>query len=114
MVKKLNKTQVIEYYGSKFTNTNEGILYKRAQSSWPQFAFFFDQNEEIVNQFALVDELELEELKTALDCNWKESTTRQSTPHAVYDIKSGICDKYSVKYHFRSDLNLYELRWIKN
>lgn len=109
----LAKTDVIHLYGSDFKQIEGGITYQRSKSTWPKFAFFFDKDEKLTNQFALLDKDELNLLKKHLDCSWKETQTKAVTPHAVHDIPIGECEKYSLMYEFKKDWGLYEIRWQK-
>jgi hypothetical protein len=108
----LIKTDVINIYGSDFMKVEGGIAYQRTQSSWPKFAFFFDKDNKVINQYALLDKDELNLFKKHIDCSWKETQTQSVTPHASYDIPIGECERYSLRYEFKKDFGLYEIRWM--
>lgn len=52
-------------------------------------------------------------LKKNLICPWKEKQQKSVTPHATQDIPVGDCEKHSIRYEFKKDLGLYEVRWEK-
>lgn len=112
-MKTLDKEEVILLYGKNYESQNAGVIYKRAESSWPRFAFFFDHDGKVNNQFALLNAIEIDQLKKGLKCSWVDSENKISTGHSVKFSKSGKCDQYNVHYQFINDWGLYEVKWNK-
>jgi hypothetical protein len=106
----LNQDDVIRFYGPDYKQVESGITYQRAKSTWPRFAFFFDKDKKVKNQYALLNRNELDLLKKNLNCSWIETQIKSITPHAIQDIPTGECEKYSVKYEFKKDWGLYEVK----
>ena len=110
---KLSRSEIIQLYGTEYKQVEKGISYQRSKSTWPKFAFFFDEKDELANQFALLDEGDLEKLKENLNCNWEETQQRITSAHAVQFVPRGKCKRYSFGYEFKKDWGLYEVKWLK-
>lgn len=110
---KLSKNEVVHSFGSHFEEVQEGISYNYDKTSFTKMAFFFDKDKKLADQFAIVDEAGLIVFKKGVHCKWTEKKTQLREAHVVKDVESGECPEQHVKYFFRRDLGLYEIRWFK-
>ncbi|WP_408096342.1 hypothetical protein ACJVC5_14985 [Peredibacter sp. HCB2-198] len=109
--KRPSKEKVVKYFGLHFKEIEEGISYNYDNTGFTKMAFFFNKNEKLTDQFAIVGQKELSDFKDGVHCNWIEKKTQIREAHAVKTVESGECPEQHVNYFFRQDLGLYELRW---
>lgn len=108
---KLFKEEVLKYFGPHFKEIEEGITYNYDNTDFTKMAFFFDKDNKLVDQFAIAGKEMLNNFKNGVPCKWVEKKTQFREAHAVKTVESGECPKQRVKYFFRQDLGLYEIRW---
>ncbi|MCM2350949.1 MAG: hypothetical protein NDI69_13085 [Bacteriovoracaceae bacterium] len=108
---RLNKNGVVKYFGPNFKEIEEGISYNSDHTDFTKMAFFFDNNEKLIDQFAIVGLKELSILKNGVPCKWTEKKTQLKDAHVVKIVESGECPEQNVRYFFRKELGLYEIRW---
>lgn len=108
---RLNKNGVVKYFGPHFKEIEEGILYNYDHTDFTKMAFFFDKNEKLIDQFAIVGLKELSIFKNGVPCKWTEKKTQLKDAHVVKIVESGECPEQDVRYFFRKEMGLYEIRW---
>jgi hypothetical protein len=109
---KPSKEEVVEYFGPQFKEIEEGISYNYDKTHFTKMAFFFDKNKRLADQFAIVDEVDLSAFKKGIPFRWSEKNTKIREAHVVKTVESGECPEQRVRYFFRQDLGLYEIRWF--
>lgn len=109
--KRLSKDEVVNYFGPHLKEIDEGISYNYDHTDFAKMAFFFDKNKKLIDQFAIVGHSDLSAFKNGIPCKWTEKKTQLKEAHVVKTIESGECPDQHVKYFFRQDLGLYEIRW---
>lgn len=110
---KLSKNEIAKYFGPHFKNILEGISYNYDNTDFTKMAFFFDKNEKLIDQFAIVGPQELSNFKSSVPCKWTEKKTQLKDEHVIKIAESGECPQQHIKYFFRKDLGFYEIRWHK-
>ena len=106
------KDEVIRALGNNFKEIHGGIAYSFDEFKSFQSGHFFE-SDRLVEQFILIDEQSLEELKLYISCSWTEEQDLRPVGHTVYTIKSGKCSLYQISYMFLPGSNRYEVRWKK-
>ena len=56
--------------GSNFKEVENGIVYDYPNSSYPKSGHFFNQKNQLIEQFAFLDDLEFEQFKKRNICDW--------------------------------------------
>lgn len=110
---KKSKEEIIKLFGENFKEIKNGISYNYENTSFTKMAFFFDSNQKLIEQYAITDMDSLQIFKKDLPCEWTTSKTNLRTPHAVKTVEYGECLDQSVKYSYKENLNLYEIRWSR-
>ncbi len=108
---KLDKEEIIKYFGPHFKEIEEGITYNYDGTGFTKMAFFFDNGKKLVDQFAITGKEMLNNFKNGVPCKWVEKKIQLREAHVVKTVESGECSEQHVKYLFRQDLGLYEIRW---
>lgn len=108
-----SKTEVIKTFGKEFDEVKDGIIYKIQNSQFIESGHFFDNSQKLVEQFILVDQASLKDLKQHISCEWKEREEKKSVGHTVQTIESGVCGDKNITYEYRPDIRFYEVRWKK-
>lgn len=107
------KNEVIRSFGNDFKEQNGGIVYWDPQGQAIERGHFFDRNQQIAEQFILLDEKELINFKSLVTCAWSETEKMESVGHTVYSVKRGKCQSKNISYEFKPGSNTYEVRWKK-
>lgn len=110
---KSTKENIIKSFGQNFKEVEEGISYNYGATSFTKMAFFFNESNKLVDQFAIIDDEALNNFKNELHCDWDVRKSQLDKVHAVKTIESGECLDQHVKYFFRKDLGFYEVRWVQ-
>ncbi len=108
---KASKDEVLKQFGKGYSDVEEGVEYRLSEMNKYEKAFFFDNNESLIEQFAVVTLEELEQFKKSVHCTWNERKARLRQVDVVLDIKSGNCKEKQISYSFDPVGHLYEIRW---
>ncbi|MFP5387179.1 MAG: hypothetical protein ACLGHN_13970 [Bacteriovoracia bacterium] len=106
-----SKAEVIKTLGKEFDEIKDGIIYKIQNGQLVESGHFFDNSQKLVEQFILVDQNSLKDLKQNISCEWKEREEKKGVGHTVQTIESGVCRDKNITYEYRPDIRLYEVRW---
>lgn len=109
----LTKDEVLKIYGLAFQTVPNGIIYSREDSKIPKYAFFFDHNNVVTDQFAMLDKDDLKKFKSLNKCEWDESEQIKSHSDHTRHNPVGLCKSRRLKYEFKSDFGLFEVSQIK-
>lgn len=111
-IRKATKAEVTDTLGIPSEQVNQGMVYRPPQSRASiTSAHFFDKNGLLQEQFILLHEDQLQELKAQLKCSWSVQEKVLSTPHTVRKVESGQCNSRNITYDFLPQSVLYEVRW---
>lgn len=108
-IRKINKNEVINLYGSGFTEFNGGIYYKHQGLSWPKFIFYFDAKGENIKQNSLLSRDELAQLKKNIACNWEIKEKTRKSAHVIDHLETGSCAKLNVYYKEDPQYGMYRV-----
>lgn len=109
---KASREKIIKYFGSVFEKVQDGISYNYKDTHFTEMAFFFDKNNKLNDQFAIVDEMDLKAFTSSLPCDWKVLKIKLDQVHIIKEVESGECLNERVKYFFRKEIDSYEIRWF--
>ncbi len=108
-----SRSEVIEMLGSNNKEVENGIVYNYLSLNYPRSGHFFNQKNQLIQQFAFLDEVEFEQFKKNNVCAWIVEKKIDTTGHAIKTIENGRCENLQITYVYPSSINGYELRWKK-
>lgn len=108
---KADKSALILALGTTYQSVSGGVTYSFSTFNYPKSGHFFNQADQLIVQFAFLDQQEFEMFKAKIKCPWDVERKQDSSGHAVKTIEYGTCKSLNIKYKYPSNLNLYEIRW---
>lgn len=108
-----SRSEVIDILGSSYKEVENGIVYNYPHFNYPRSGHFFNQKNQLIEQFVFLEEAEFEQFKKNNICDWIVDKKIDTTGHAVKTIENGRCDNLQINYIYPSRINGYELRWKK-
>ena len=109
--KDATKEEVIQLLGSEYKEAHGGVIYTFQDSKSIESGHFFDNSQKLIEQFIILDEESLADLKVVTSCSWNESKKNESIGHTVYSVSRGKCTDKNISYEFKPGSNNYEVRW---
>lgn len=95
-----------ELFAKKASRTE---VMARVNTADPNIGVIFNSNDQLQEAFIFVNKIEFEAFTVNLSCDWHQKKNQ----NAVRVIEKGTCKKESLKYNYRKDLQMFELRWKK-
>ena len=108
------KSELTKNFGDDYKEIEDGIIYNIGNSQLVESGHFFNSSQQLVEQFIIVNDLSLIDLKQSVLCDWVEREDKKSIGHTIHTFESGTCVEKNISYEYRPDLRLYEVRWKKH
>lgn len=100
--KKLGRPDIID---------GEIVEYLFPNSKIPQMHFKFNQKGNLETALLFLEESQVDEFKSFLNCHWLEEKGKKQIADAIYLTHEGRCKDAQVRFKYFSSLRSYEVWW---